>query len=58
MSRKTFGIFISVLAAVVIALAGMNIAAANEKTWDVSYRMTDTRIEWAGAGYNGIYGRR
>ena len=46
MSRKTFRISISVIAAVIIALIGMNISLDNEKTWDVCYEMANTKVSW------------
>jgi len=50
MSRKTFRISISVIAAVILALIGMNIALDSEKTWDVCYDMANRGIEWTWAG--------
>ena len=58
MSKRAFRICASILAAVTIALIGMNIAADADKTWDVCFEMTNRRVEWTGAGYSGIYGRR
>ena len=46
MSRKAFWIFFSVLAAVIIALAGMNLALNSEKTWDESFPMANARVSW------------
>lgn len=57
MSRKTFRIFICIMAVIIGALIGMNVAQENRKTWDVEYEMANKRIVWAGAGYNGINGR-
>ena len=47
-----FYILLSVLAAIIIALAAGNIMLDHEKTWDVEYEMTNRRIEWTGAGYS------
>lgn len=44
MSRKTFRILFSIMAAVVLALIGMNIQLDNEKTWDASYEMANRHI--------------
>lgn len=44
MSRKTFCILFSVLAAIIIALAGMNIRLDSEKNWDVCYEMANQHI--------------
>jgi hypothetical protein len=48
MSRKTFRILFSILAAVIIALIVMNISLDNEKTWDVCYEMANKHIEYRG----------
>lgn len=46
MSRRTFRIFICVIAAVLAVLIGANAAVGNEKTWDVSYQMANAKISW------------
>ena len=46
MSKRTFKILFSVLAAGIIALAGMNIALDNEKTWDECYAMENVNVNW------------
>ena len=38
-------------------LAGFLFGKGVKAAWDVCYNMTNQRIEWGGAGYNGIYGR-
>ena len=48
-----FYILMSLLTAIIIALAIGNIMLDREKTWDVEYEMTNRRIEWTGAGYSG-----
>ena len=49
-SRRKFYVIIGILAAVIIALAWMNISQAAEKTWDVCYPMANQHIEWTWAG--------
>ena len=60
MNHNTYGkkntgfyILMSLLTAIIIALAIGNIMLDREKTWDVEYEMTNRRIEWTGAGYSG-----
>lgn len=48
-----FYILLSLLTAIIIALAIGNMMLDREKTWDVEYEMTNRRIEWTGAGYGG-----
>ena len=56
MKRKQFFIIMSILLAIIAALAVADICAADGNTWDVCYEMTDRYVEWSGAGYSGIYG--
>ena len=47
-----------IIAAVALEiLSGFLFGRGVEAAWDVCYNMTNQRIEWGGAGYNGIYGR-
>lgn len=55
MSKKTFRISISIMAVVLSALIGMNIALDNEKTWDVSYEMTNTNVTWLQTFHSGAW---
>lgn len=55
MSRKTFGISISVIAAVILALVGMNISLEREKTWDSEHPMANTRISWEQSFHPGAW---
>ena len=57
MSKRTFRISMCIMAVIIGALIGMNVAQENRKTWDVEYEMANKRIVWSGAGYNGINGR-
>lgn len=57
MSKRTFRISICIMAVIIGALIGLNVAQENRKTWDLEYEMANKRIVWAGAGYNGINGR-
>ena len=45
-----FYIVVSLLAAIIIALAVGNIMLDRERTWDVEYDMVNRRIEWQYAG--------
>ena len=57
MERRSFWTAMGILAAVIMVLAGAIIRMDRQgPAWDVSYPMADARIEWSGAGYNGIYG--
>lgn len=56
MSKRTFRILFSVLAAGIIALAGMNIALDNEKTWDECYAMANAKISWEQTFHSGAWG--
>lgn len=55
MSKKTFRISIGIMAVVLSALIGMNIALDNEKTWDVSYEMTNTNVTWLQTFHSGAW---
>lgn len=46
MSKRAFRISICIMAVVLSALIGMNKALDNEKTWDISYEMTNTHVSW------------
>lgn len=46
MSRKAFWIFFSVLAAVIIALGGLNMGLDRKVTWDSEHPMANSRISW------------
>ena len=50
MSKRVFGISISIMAVVLAALIFLNVAEENKKTWDTCYEMTNKRIEWTWAG--------
>lgn len=56
MSRKAFGISISVIAAVILALAGLNIGLEKEKTWDSEHPMANARISWEQTFRAGAWG--
>lgn len=55
MSKRAFGITAAILAAVIGVLAWANLAVRPRTPCDVSYAMANSRIEWTGAGYSGIY---
>lgn len=55
MSKRTFRIFITVIAAGIIALAGMNIALDNEKTWDECYEMANAKVSWEQTFHSGAW---
>lgn len=55
MNKRTFSIFISVIAAGIIALAGMNMALDNEKTWDECYEMANAKISWLQTFHGGAW---
>lgn len=57
MSKRIFGISISIMAVVLAALIYLNVKEDNRRTWDTVHGMANSRIEWTGAGYSGIYGR-
>ncbi len=58
MSRKTFQITMCFMAVIIGMLIFLNIAEENwEPEPDVVYPMTNQRIVWQGAGYNGIWAK-
>ena len=57
MSKKTFRISAGILAVIIGALIFLNIKQDSRRDWDFCYEIANARIEWTGAGYNGIYGR-
>lgn len=57
MGKRTFRIWAAVLSAVIAALVWLNVGAERKETWDVCYEMVNARIEWTGAGYDGIWAR-
>ena len=46
MNRKTYGITISVLAAVIAELVIADSSLDSRKTWDVCHDMTNTNVTW------------
>ena len=56
MNKRTFRILFSVLAAGIIALAGMNIALDNEKTWDSEHPMANAKVSWEQTFFSGAWG--
>ena len=56
-SRKRFFIIIGILAVIIATFLWATFSRAAGAPWDVSYRMTNSGIEWTGAGYSGIYAR-
>ena len=46
MNRKSFVIVLGVLAAMIIALAGMNAGIDRRKNWDTCYEMANAKISW------------
>jgi multidrug efflux pump subunit AcrB len=57
MSKRTFWIGMSIMTVVLGMLIFLNIWMEREPEPDVSFRMANSRIEWTGAGYNGIYAK-
>lgn len=55
MGKRAFRITISIMAAVLLALIGMNKAIDNEKTWDVCYEMTNTNVTWLQTFHSGAW---
>lgn len=55
MSRKTFAIFISVIAAVIMAMAGIAAAKENERTWDSEHPMANAGISWSQTFHGGSW---
>lgn len=58
MEKRTFNITACILAVVLGVLIWANVTQKQETKWDESYPMANARIEWSGAGYSGIYGRK
>ena len=57
MNKKTFRISAGIMAVIIGALIFLNIKQDSRQDWDACFEMANARIEWTGAGYNGIYGR-
>lgn len=55
MARKTFGITVSILAAVIIALAGLNRMEDSRKTWDVCFEMANAKVSWNQTFHSGAW---
>ena len=55
MGKKTFCICLSVIVTLVLAMVLTAWRFPPRTEWDVCYEMTNSRITWDGAGYNGIY---
>ena len=52
--EKVVSIALRIILAALIVFAIYTVSTAVAlKSWDVEYPMTNARIEWAGAGYNG-----
>lgn len=46
MKKRTFVIFISVMAVVLAVLIGINKQEDNRKTWDTCYEMANANVTW------------
>lgn len=57
MEKKTFRICAAILAAVLGALIFLNCTVQHGPKPDRVIPMANSRIEWTGAGYSGIYRR-
>lgn len=57
MSEKAFRISAAILAAVIAALVWLNVSVKPRTPWDAVYEIANSRIEWSGAGYDGIYAK-
>ena len=55
MSRKQFAIIISVLAAAIMAMAGIAAAMENERTWDSEHPMANAEISWSQTFHGGSF---
>lgn len=53
MSKKGFRIAMSILAAVIVALIGLNMTTAEDEGFDVSYQMANAHISWEQSFYGG-----
>lgn len=58
MGKNSFRIAACVLTVIIGALVWLNVQQDGRTAWDVCCEMTNQRVEWTGAGYSGIYGRR
>ena len=56
MTRKTFSILFSALAAVIIALAVMNTRPVEAKGWDTCHAMANANISWEQTFFSGAWG--
>ena len=57
MEKLSFRIALGILAVVMVVMILLNVQQARGLEPDVVVPMTNSRIAWSGAGYNGIYGR-
>ena len=57
MRKKSFRIALGIMTVIIGALVWMNCTVKREPEPDRVFPMADARIEWTGAGYNGIFGR-
>lgn len=55
MSKRAFSIIISVLAVIIMALAGAEIAMDQRKTWDSEHPMANVRISWSQTFHSGAW---
>lgn len=58
MSKKAFQIWAGILAVVISTLIWANASMHRGPEPDAIYEMANRNIEWTGAGYDGIYGRK
>lgn len=58
MSKRAFGITLAIVVAAIMLeiLAGYFAGKAIEKTWDVCYEMTNTKISWEQTFHPGVWG--
>ena len=56
MTRKTFSILFSTLAAVIIAMAVMNARPVEAKGWDTCHAMANANISWEQTFFSGAWG--
>lgn len=57
MGKKSFRIALGIMTVIIGALVWMNCTVKRGPEPDRVFPMADARIEWSGAGYNGIFGR-
>ena len=57
MEKKSFRIALGIMTVIIGALVWMNCTVKRGPEPEGVFPMADARIEWTGAGYNGIYGR-